>query len=37
VLVAIARLDTKHEAGEIGEDSWKKERARLKSRAEQLP
>jgi hypothetical protein len=37
VLVAIAKLDTRHDAGEIGEEDWRFERERLKSQAEQLP
>jgi hypothetical protein len=37
VLVAIAKLDTRHDTGEIGEEDWRSERERLKSQAEQLP
>jgi hypothetical protein len=37
VLLAIAKLDRKHEAGEVAEDEWKEERARLKTQAEKLP
>jgi hypothetical protein len=35
VLVAIAKLDNGHESGEVAEDEWKHERARLKSQVEQ--
>jgi hypothetical protein len=37
LLIAIARLDRRHETGEVADDEWRQTRAKLKAQVEQQP